>query len=547
MIEGRFFAYMVLAFVLLLLYQAWQQDYGVPAASAPAQQHDFIDDVPIAGADQPSAPSPAAAATRVIADQSAREDFITVVTDVMSLDIDLQGGTISRMDLLNYPVDIDHPEQPVRLLSADPERFYVAQSGLLAIVGQAPNHNARYSSSQREYALTPGQKTLEVELSWNDGAGITVHKIFRFQASDYLIDITHVVKNESAKPWRGHAYHQLQRLNWEQPSHWGTYTYTGGVIYTPEDHYQKIDFEKMAKERLEREVVGGWVAMIQHYFLSAWITDADSNNGFYSRAVEAPAGQRYILGFSSAVAEAAPATQVQFHNRLFVGPKIQERLETIAPGLELTVDYGFLTIIAKPLFYLLRFIHTWVGNWGWSIILVTLLIKLLFYKLTEMSYRSMAQMRKAQPKMQALMERYADDRQRRGQAMMELYRKEKINPLGGCLPMLIQIPVFLALYWVLLESVELRQAPFILWIRDLSIKDPYFVLPPIYGITLYIQQKLNPAPLDPIQARVFMALPFVFTVFFAFFPAGLVLYWIVNNVLTIAQQWVITKHVLAEK
>lgn len=552
MIDSRLFAYMLLAFILLLLYQAWQQDYGVQTAGSPAatvsegESGAIPDDVPSAEIPAADRPQPELVpATEDATTPSANR--ITVVTDVLSLEIDLRGGTVSRADLLQYPVAVDRPEQPVQLLSDEPGRFYAAQSGLLSARGMAPDHHALYTAERQQYTLAEGAPTLEVALRWQNDAGVTVRKIFRFEAGSYLIDVTHVVENASTASWRGRAYQQLQRADWEQASRLGIYTYTGGVIYTPEQHYEKLDFETLGKDPLARTVPGGWVAMIQHYFLSAWIPDPQSSNGFYSRAVESASGMRYILGYSSAAIEAPPGGSAEFHNRLFVGPKIQQVLESIATGLELTVDYGFLTIIAKPLFYLLRLIHGWVGNWGWAIILLTLLIKLVFYKLSEMSYRSMAKMRKVQPKLMALRERYADDRQRQGQAMMELYRKEKINPLGGCLPMLIQIPVFIALYWMLLESVEMRQAPFTLWIKDLSIKDPYFVLPVIMGVTMYIQQKLNPAPLDPIQAKVFAMLPFIFTVFFAFFPAGLVLYWVVNNVLTIVQQWVITKHVLAEK
>ena len=285
--------------------------------------------------------------------------------------------------------------------------------------------------------------------------------------------------------------------------------------------------------------------MIQHYFLGAWVPAADSNQVFYSRYKADP--DRYTLGMKSKQVYVVNAgTQQTINNGLFVGPKLQNELEQIAPGLELTVDYGALTILAKPLFWLLDMIHSLVGNWGWAIVLLTLLIKLAFYKLSETSYKSMAQMRKLTPRLQQLKERYGDDRQKMGQAQMDLFRKEKINPLGGCLPILVQIPVFIALYWVLLESVELRQAPWILWINDMSTADPYFVLPLLMGVSMFIQQKLNPAPIDPIQAKVMMALPFVFTIFFAFFPAGLVLYWVVNNVLSIAQQWYITRKIVQD-
>jgi YidC/Oxa1 family membrane protein insertase len=297
----------------------------------------------------------------------------------------------------------------------------------------------------------------------------------------------------------------------------------------------------MEGEPLRLELIGGWSAMIEHYFVGAWVPNQEETNLFYSIVSRSASPRLYTLGMRSPARVVAPGESTVFASELFVGPKLQHRLEQIAPGLELTVDYGYLTVIAKPLYWILEWIHRFVGNWGWSIILLTILIKLAFYKLSETSYRSMAKMRNVQPRMQALRERYGDDKQRMNQALMELYKTEKINPLGGCLPILIQIPVFISLYWVLLESVEMRQAPFIFWIQDLSTKDPYYVLPVLMGITMFAQQKLNPAPIDPVQQKIMMSLPFVFTVFFAFFPAGLVLYWFVNNLLSIAQQWAITK------
>jgi len=312
------------------------------------------------------------------------------------------------------------------------------------------------------------------------------------------------------------------------------------VIYSPEEKYEKIQFGDMTDTNLARDIKDGWAAMIQHYFLGALIPATGEVNHYYTRVID---GNRYVLGLVGPTLTIPNGGSQAFNSRIFIGPKLQDHLATVAPGLELTVDYGMLTVIAKPIFWLVEKIHDFVGNWGWSIILLTLIIKLAFYKLSETSYRSMAQMRKMAPRLQALKERYGDDRQKLNQAMMDMYRTEKINPLGGCLPIVIQIPVFISLYWVLLESVEMRQAPFILWLTDLSAKDPYFVLPLIMGITMFIQQKLNPAPLDPMQAKVMMLLPFIFTVFFAFFPSGLVLYWVTNNVLSIAQQWVITKRV----
>jgi YidC/Oxa1 family membrane protein insertase len=320
------------------------------------------------------------------------------------------------------------------------------------------------------------------------------------------------------------------------------YTYTGGAIYTPEEKYEKISFEDMESSKLSMEVKGGWVGMLQHYFLGAWVPPAEETDHFYSNVLP---GQRYVLGaYTPSISLAAGGSHI-FSSGFVAGPKLQDELEAIAPGLDLTVDYGWLTVLAKPIFWLLKSIQGVVLNWGWSIILLTLIIKLVFFKLSETSYKSMANMRKMTPRIQALKDRYGDDKQRLNQAMMEMYKKEKINPLGGCLPILVQIPVFIALYWVLLESVELRQAPWILWLQDLSIKDPYYVLPIIMGISMFIQQKLNPAPPDPMQAKIMMSLPFVFTIFFAFFPSGLVLYWVTNNILSIAQQWYITRQIEA--
>jgi YidC/Oxa1 family membrane protein insertase len=316
-------------------------------------------------------------------------------------------------------------------------------------------------------------------------------------------------------------------------------SYTGGAIYTPENKYEKISLDDMASKPLKREVTGGWVAMLQHYFVGSWLLPKDQRNEFYTMVLE---GARYVLGFKNITpTKVAPGETGIIGVSLYVGPKEHKILKTLPEGMDLTVDYGWLTVISAPLFWLLSAIHGLLGNWGWAIIVLTVLIKAAFYPLSAKSYQSMAHMRKMQPRLQALKERYGDDRQKLNQAMMELYKTEKINPLGGCLPIVIQIPVFIALYWVLLESVEMRQAPWILWIKDLSAQDPYYILPIIMGASMFVQQKLNPQPVDPVQQKVFMILPFMFTVFFLFFPAGLVLYWTVNNILSIAQQWRITR------
>jgi YidC/Oxa1 family membrane protein insertase len=341
----------------------------------------------------------------------------------------------------------------------------------------------------------------------------------------------------------GSQYQQLQRIPpTKDDNSQFVYTYTGGVLSSPEKRYQKISFEDMTEEPVQLDIQDGWAAMIQHYFVAAWVPPAGQVDRYFARGV---GNNRFVIGMTGPATEIPAGGSSTLSSQLFVGPKIQDRLEKLAPGLELTVDYGWLTIIAQPLFWLLKNIHALIGNWGWSIILLTMLIKAVFFKLSETSYRSMANMRKLQPRIQAIRERHAGDKQKVNQAMMDLYKREKINPMGGCLPILVQIPVFIALYWMLLESVELRQAPFMLWIQDLSAPDPFYVLPLLMGVSMFLQQRLNPAPPDPIQAKVMMALPVVFTVFFLWFPSGLVLYWLVNNILSIAQQWVITKRVEA--
>jgi YidC/Oxa1 family membrane protein insertase len=440
--------------------------------------------------------------------------------------------------LLAYPVSSEKKDEPFRLMQDEGSRIFIAQSGLIS-QQSAPDHYALYTAAATEYRLQGDE--LRVPLRWSGPAGITVTKTYIFHRDSYLIDVDYQVENASTAPWTGYQYRQFQRsLPGEDEKSRFLNTYTGGVIHTPEEKYEKIKFDDMDKHDLNRSVTGGWAAMIQHYFIGAWIPEKGEINQFYSKA---PHGHPYVLGLLSQPKTIAPGASGEFETRLFVGPKDQQRMEQAAEGLRLTVDYGVLTVLAQPLFWLMKYIHGVVGNWGWAIILLTLLVKLVFYKLSETSYRSMANMRLLQPKLAQLRERYGDDRQRMSQAMMDLYKKEKINPLGGCLPMLVQIPVFIALYWVLLESVELRQAPFVLWIHDLSTKDPYYILPLLMGVTMFAQQKLNPPPPDPIQAKVLMALPFIFTLFFAFFPAGLVLYWVANSVLSILQQWYITRRI----
>jgi len=419
--------------------------------------------------------------------------------------------------------------------------LFVIQSGLRASTGTEPTHHVVYSPEQTSYRMAESDDQLVVPMTWRSPEGVEVIKRYVFHRGSYAIDLQHEVRNNSDEEWHGRQYRQLQRTQVaETGQSTFIYTYMGGVIYSPEEKYEKIKFEDMVDENLDRSITDGWAAMLQHYFLGALIPARGEADRYYTKALS---NARYVIGMISPGQTVAAGSTGQYETQIFIGPKLQDKMKQVAPGLELTVDYGLLTVLAQPLFWLLKTIHKYVGNWGWAIILVTVLIKLAFYKLSETSYKSMANMRKLAPRLKTLKERYGDDRQKLNTAMMDMYKKEKINPLGGCLPIVVQIPVFIALYWVLLESVELRHAPFILWITDMSSPDPYYILPLLMGATMLIQQKLNPAPMDPIQAKVMMALPIVFTVFFAFFPSGLVLYWVVNNTLSIAQQWVITRRV----
>jgi YidC/Oxa1 family membrane protein insertase len=544
-----------LAFVLFLMWQAWNQDYGVQPEPPAVQTTDTVtqnpdvvpEDVPEAVAGEIDSAAPAAQPeAAAVADAQSRQ--VTVRTDLHEMVIDTRGGTIVQADLLAFPVDLEESSEPVRLFD-ERLRGYVAQSGLthdrlpgIETADRAPSHHAVFTTESNRFELAPGQDELRVPMTWtSDDGRIEVTKTFVFTRGSHLLEVEHEVRNLSDEPWIGRQYRQLRHGPTPSRESFFLYTFTGAAYF--DGKYNKEDFESLRQSPVEKRIEGGWISIIQHYFMSAWIPGADEVSAMYARAVQAATGLEYLIGLHSEPMTVAPGETGTFSTRLWVGPKDQLELRDIAQGLELTVDYGIFTFLSKPLFWLLRVIHDVVGNWGWSIIILTILIKLAFFHLSATSYRSMAKMRAVAPKLQALKERYKDDKQRMNTALMELYKKEKINPLGGCLPILVQIPVFIALYWVLLESVEMRQAPWILWIQDLSTRDPYFILPILMGITMIIQYKLNPPPMDPIQKKIFMALPFVFTVFFAFFPAGLVLYWFTNNLFSIGQQYVITRKI----
>jgi YidC/Oxa1 family membrane protein insertase len=563
MANPRLVLLIALGFIMMLMWQEWQKDYGPqpqPGVSEDMLSQEQAGAVPQRGSspattdegqELPSLSSgsslhqmsPSQNLNTEPATQPAASHLIKVVTDKLVVMIDPKGGEISSVSLRDYPVAIDKPDEPFPLMVKKSEETYVAQSGLLSQQG-APNHLAQYFVEQHNYSLSEDQDELQVRLTWSDHRGLSVTKLFSFRRGTHVIDVAHKVTNQSPEPWIGSQYRQLVRT---QPESSGgiasatAYTFTGAAYYSDEDKFEKIKFDEIKENPLSKDVAGGWVAMIQHYFLSAWIPAETETNNFYTKMIK---GGLYRIGMISPEILVQPGATGEFTSRLYAGPKEQQVLENLATGLRLSVDYSWLTIVAQPIFWLMTFIHTYIiDNWGWSIILLTLIIKLAFYKLSEYGYRSMANMRKVQPKMVALKERYGSDKQKLQQAMMELYRKEKINPMSGCFPILIQIPVFIALYWVLLESVELRQAPFMLWIKDLSVADPYFVLPLIMGASMYVQQKLNPAPMDDMQKNIMKFLPAIFTVFFLFFPAGLVLYWVVNNILSITQQWVITRRI----
>ena len=541
-----------LCVVSFLLWDAWQRDYGPkppPPASADQPAPDSgPSDSASPSVDVPQAPQAVQAETTTAhsvqdrAPEPGHGRKIRVTTDVLEVEIATVGGTIAGVDLRSYPVSNDTPNEPFQLLDdSDPERYFIAQSGLTG-PRSAPNHHAQYEFDVDAYELAHGMEFIDVPMRWRSADGVEVVRTYRFTRDSYVVEIRVDVANRSDETWQGALYGQLQRGEPESPGGlFRTYTYTGGVLSGPEKPYEKVDFSDMASQDVDRDVTGGWVAMIQHYFAAAWIPGSEVTNHYYSKSL---ANGRFAIGVVSPVGVVAPGGSGEFSVALYVGPKIQERMQDVAPHLERTVDYGWLWLIAEPLFWLLSWIHGFVANWGWAIIILTFLIKLAFFQLSATSYKSMARMRKLQPRITTLRERYGADKQRMNQAMMELYRQEKINPLGGCLPILVQIPVFIALYWVLLESVELRQASFIGWLDDLSLHDPYFVLPVAMGVTMLIQQRLNPTPPDPMQAKIMMALPFVFTFFFLFFPSGLVLYWFVNNMLSIIQQWVITKKIV---
>lgn len=558
----RFVLIMAMLMISYMLWESWQIDYG------PKPQAIISDKPNVSSLDSgnvvaaPVAANPQSQSAAVLSAAQPQAKVVTIKTDVYALEIDTQGGSLRNLDLLQYAhekentvvakayalVGLQAPAKdlsPIRLFDNNPESLFLAQNGLLASGNSAaaPDHHAEFSASKTSYQMTEGQDELIVPLVWDNGQGLKVVKTYTFKRGSYVVKLDQKVINASKAAWVGKQYDQLVRVQHSDSNKGFIRTYSGGVVYTDKDKYKKIKFDDMADDNQSFTSPGGWSGFIQHYFAATWIPPVDQENHFYTKALN---DARFVVGSYSSDVTVEPGADAVLSAQLFVGPKIQPVMEALSPGLELTVDYSWLTPIAKGIYWLLNKIYGFIGNWGVSILGVTFTIKLLFFRLNKTSFQSMAKMRKIQPRLKELQERYADDRQKFNIEMMAMYKREKVNPLGGCLPIMVQIPVFISLYWVLIETVELRQADFALWIQDLSAQDPFFLLPVVYGITMKIQQSLNPAPVDPLQAQVMKMFPIVFTVFFLFFPSGLVLYWICNNSLSILQQWYITKHVLAE-
>jgi YidC/Oxa1 family membrane protein insertase len=563
----------VLAAILFLTYQTWLHDYAPPpgsavqnAASTPAGAPgstlgDSVPQAPAASAPSAASPPPMVAAAPAASSvptatppatppnsetDSAPGLPLHITTDVLDVGINLKGGELDRADLLQYPLRKDTPNIPVRLLSYEPPPTrYLLQSGLTGAAGEAaPTHLAMWKSDEKNFVLAAGANELRVPLTWTDGQGLSVTKTFVFKRGEYAVALEYEVKNAGAAPRRLASYAQILR-HWEHASRSyfdvETYSFKGPAVYDGTKS-KDLNVENDTDSKYQASISNGWLASLQHQFVAAVVPPANQPYQYLLQV----RNNDYLISATGPMTEIAAGCTAQFHEELFVGPKLQSQLAALGRNLERTVDFGILTVLAQPLFTGLNYVHKVIGNWGWSIIIVTALIKLLFYPLSQASGRSMAKMRAVGPRMKQIQETFKDDREKLGRAMMDLYKKEKINPLAGCLPMVVQIPVFISFYRVLLESVEMRQTPFLLWINDLSSRDPYFVLPLLMGGAMFAQFKLNPAPPDPMQAKIMQFMPLIMTGMMAWFPSGLVLYWLTNTVLSIAQQFRINQVVEAE-
>jgi len=554
-------AILALSFTLLIEWNAFQEKHTASIveettiaderatlptlAATPASTGDIASPTAQASNDIPTASTPEQTVPSINTASKQSSSLIQVTTDVLEILIDPYGGDIVKVALPQHQQVLGATNKPYILLNKTASTTYVAQSGLIGTNGtDTAEGRPVFSSAQQQYTLSDSEDELVIDLQLQQGEAL-ITKRFTFARGDHLIDVRYLVDNKSSEPWSASLFGQIKRDS-HQPlaagdSGLGVNPYLGAAITTSEENYKKLNFDDIREETTKTTLEGGWVAMVQHYFLSAWIPNGEQKNEYTLRKLNSQ--DIYLLSFTGPAVTIAPNSQGSLGAKFYVGPKDIDRLEAISEHLDLTIDFGWLWWIAKPLFHVLKWIHSFLGNWGWAIIVLTMLIKAGFFHLSATSYRSMANMRKIGPKMQELKERFGDDRQRLSQEMMKLYKTEKVNPMSGCLPIIVQMPVFISLYWVLMESVELRHAPFALWIADLSVKDPYFILPLLMGATMFIQQKLNPTPPDPMQAKIMQWMPVGFTVMFLWFPAGLVLYWVVNNSLSILQQYIITRNI----
>jgi YidC/Oxa1 family membrane protein insertase len=549
----RLIAFVVFSFSALLLWDAWQKHNAPKPLPAPTTANAPIgvpNPTAVASAPAtPGAPAAQAPAAPTASPVVTGGEPIRVVTDLFDVELSTLGGDIRSLTLRQVHSAQDR-SLPLVLMEPSSKHYYVTQSGLLG--DGMPTHKAVYETAAKSYELASGKDSVDVVLKAREASGAEIVKRYRFHRASYVIDLEYDVTNKGDKAIAPHAYFQFLR-DGNAPSEAaaqtsafaGVTTFTGPAVYTEEAKFHKVDFKDIEKGKQShpKKAKDGWIGMIQHYFVAAWLPKAGVEREYFTSRV---GDNLFTAGVVVPIGSVAPGASGTAQVPLYVGPQETEKLEQVAPGLNLVVDYGWLYILAAPLFWLLKWIDGFVGNWGWSIIILTILIKAAFYPLNAKAGRSMAQMKVLGPKMEKLKQLYGDDRQKMNQAMMELYRTEKINPLGGCLPILVQIPVFIALYWVLLASIELRHAPWIGWIQDLSAPDPYFILPVIYAISMFVSTKLNPQPADPVQARIMLMMPIMFSIFFLFFPAGLVLYWVAQNLLSILQQWHINRTLEAE-
>ena len=543
----RFFLFAIFGALLFFTYQTWKKDHPEtvlpPAATTTAT-------APVAG-DDSLPPAPKAVTSAAVASEASvatlTDQRIEVVTDTLRLEISLAGGDLRRAELIGYPVSKDRPQDNLALLDDRAPHFFILQTGLASTEKPLTSASTVFTAPASRFVMADGSATLDVPLSTTDASGLTLTKVYRFTRGSYQIVLTQLVQNTGTAPLQASPYARLQRTplgaGYEAPF---SQTFIGQGFYEQKEpgeyRFKKISFDKLDKEPFETTQTGGWLAMLQHYFVAAILPPSGEQATFSGKPSTV---KGYLAQYHGPLQAVAPGARGSYTTQFYIGPKLQGELEAVAPGFELTEDYGILAPIAKPLFWLMKKAHELTSNWGVAIILLTFIVKLVMWKLSEAQYRSMARMKKFTPRIQEIRERYAGDREKLNKAMMELYTKEKFNPLAGCWPMLVQFPVFIALYWVLNESVELRQADFALWINDLSAPDPFYVLPVLFGVSMWLQQKLGGqmATMDPMQQRMLQFMPIALTAFFAFFPAGLVLYWFVSNVISIAQQWYITQKI----